>query len=199
MTFLCVAAPLIRNVFGGGGAAGLASPLEEIPLTGRRPAESDLFQVGLQHCHLPGCENGPHVAIRTHQQPITDRWIVGIEKVARHIEQVSLRTESMDMQARAWLHRTTLDLIAEQCPVPAAEQLEQSARLTGGPTDRGIRGSVTGDHATDSDGLSLRQRGIGITDIKLLHFPATTHLASRLGSKKPCCQPKHRRRPRPSG
>src|SRR5471032_1678576 len=134
----------------------IASTLEGVSMTSDCPAESDLLEVGLQPRHFPGRDNGPHIAVRTHQQPIAHRWGVAVVKVASRIDQVAVGAEDMDMQARAGLHRSTLDLIAKQCPVPTSEQLEQSARLTGGTPDRGIRGTVAGDHTAGSIGLSQR-------------------------------------------
>jgi len=70
-------------------------------------------KIRLERFNLAARDNGPNIAIRSHEPPITGGQTVNVAQVAILIKDIVARTDCMDMQPRAWRHGVAFNIIAQ--------------------------------------------------------------------------------------
>ncbi|MGN9493292.1 hypothetical protein ACTMP8_24370, partial [Escherichia coli] len=70
--------------------------------------------------------------------------VVRVLELPPVIDHVACRTEDMDMEILAELHRFALDFVAKQGPMRASEQIEKPCQPAARIQNRRIRGAVAG-------------------------------------------------------
>ena len=83
-------------------------------------------EVILQRRDLLSRDDRTDIAVGTHEHPIAGLQRVGVTEMTVFVDDIAACTKGMDVQVCSWRYAIAFDIVAEQRPVRAREQLEET-------------------------------------------------------------------------